>query len=44
MASPRAAEGHYTPVASGFIAGEAMMAVLVALLVPVLQALGIWRG
>lgn len=43
-AAPEQAKAFRVPLASGFIAGEAMMAVLVALLVPLLGALGLWRG
>jgi uncharacterized oligopeptide transporter (OPT) family protein len=43
-ARPEQARMLQIPLASGFIAGEAMMAVLVALLLPLLQALGLWRG
>ena len=43
-ARPEQAKAFQVPLASGFIAGEAMMAVLVALLVPALQALGLWHG
>jgi uncharacterized oligopeptide transporter (OPT) family protein len=41
---PEQARMFQVPLASGFIAGEAMMAVLVALLIPLLTALGLWRG
>jgi uncharacterized oligopeptide transporter (OPT) family protein len=41
---PEQAKTYLVPLASGFIAGEAMVAVLVALLGPLLAALGLWRG
>src|SRR5580704_6939920 len=41
---PEQAKTYLVPLASGFIAGEAMVAVLVALLGPLLATLGLWRG
>lgn len=41
---PEQAKTYQVPLASGFIAGEAMVAVLIALLSPLLGALGLWRS
>jgi uncharacterized oligopeptide transporter (OPT) family protein len=41
---PRSAKAYLIPLASGLIAGEALVAVLVAVLLPILQALGVARG
>jgi uncharacterized oligopeptide transporter (OPT) family protein len=43
-ANPRQAEAYQVPLASGFIAGEAMVAVGVAILIPLMTAVGLMRG
>ncbi len=43
-ARPAQAQAYQVPLASGFIAGEAMVAVLVALLGPLLALLGLGSG
>jgi len=42
--SPKQAEAYQVPLASGLIAGEAMVAVGVAIVIPLLTAVGLMRG